>query len=347
MRVLVAVLLAPVLIAAARPVRVMEVRIAPRAASEVFSGNVQARVTADLGFRVGGKIVARPVEIGDRVRAGQVLARLDPQDLALAVREAEGAAREAEAAAADAAAALARYRRLGAASPAFQAGELDRRRFAAAGTADRAEQALRRLAVARDQLGYAVLVADADGVITALPGQVGQVVQAGQTVAQLAHDGGTEVWVDVPEDRLPMVRAARAVTVAAWSAPDRAVPGRVREIGALADPVSRTYTVKVAVPASGLALGMTASVRFAGPEGAPAAVLPASALVDRDGAPAVWVFDPAHGRAVARRVHLAGFADDGDAIVDGGLAEGERVVTAGAALVTPEMDLVAWTGAAR
>lgn len=335
---------------APRPVRVQAVTFAPEQRTIALSGSVRARTLADVAFRVGGKVVARPVEVGDEVRAGQELARLDPQDLQLQLQAAESAVQAAEADASRARADLARYQSLGAKSPAYMASELDRRAAASRMADARLAQAARQYALAQDQAAYGTLLADADGVVTALPIQVGQVVAAGQTVATLAHAAGVEVSVDVPENRLADVRAAQLVAITLWSAPGKVLHGRVREIGALADPASRTFSVKITVldaPPGLLALGMTATVRLAAPPGAVVALLPASALTDRGGQPAVWVLDEAKGRAESRPVTVAGYREDGQVAVSAGLRAGEQVVTAGAALLDPAIPVVAWAGPAR
>lgn len=333
-----------------RPVLVSSVAMTPRETAVTYSGTVQARVQANLAFRVGGAVVERPVDIGDNVKVGQLLARLDPKDLRLSLETAEHVVRAALADAANAQADFARYQRLGRGSPAYIPAEFDKRQAALDGTAARLAQAQRQLSLARDQLDYAELRADADGVITALPVEVGQVVAAGQTVAALAHTAATEIAVDVPENRLPDIHAATDITVALWSAPDKALHGRLREVGALADPASRTFMVKVAVldpPTGQLGLGMTASVRFAHKAGAPVALLPAAAVVDKGGSPAVWVFDPARQRAALRPVRIEAWRGDGQAVVAEGLSQGDLVVAAGASLLDADLPVVAWAGPVR
>ena len=270
---------------APRPVRVQTVSWAPGQSGLTISGTVQARTQADLAFRVTGKIIARPVEIGDHVHAGQLLAQLDPADLQLSEEAAEAALQGAEADAANAQADLRRYDALGRSSPAFLPSEYDKRTAAMRMAAARVAQALRQVALAKDQQAYGALEADADGIVTALPVQVGQVVAAGQAVANLAHTAEIEVVADAPENRLPDIRGARDVTLSFWAIPGTVLHGRVREVGALADAASRTFAVKVTVldaPQGLLALGMTAAVSF-GMAGPPLATLPASALTDLDG----------------------------------------------------------------
>jgi RND family efflux transporter MFP subunit len=331
----------------ARPVRVQTVHFSPAEQALTYSGTIEARVQADLAFRVGGKIIERPVNLGDHVKAGQLLARLDPADLRLSL-EAQVQVVAADAAdASNTLAELRRYARLGAGSPAYMESEHEKRQSAAAMAQARLAQARRQLAQAQDQLAYAELRADADGAITALPMQVGQVVSSGQTVATLAHGREIEANVDVPENRLPDIRAADRVMVALWSAPDRKLRGRIREIGALADSASRTFSVRVTLldPPPENGLGMTATVEFAHEAGAPLAMLPAGALTDEGGKPAVWVLDPSSSRAALRLVQVAAMTGDGMVAVTGGLHEGEQVVTAGASEMRADLPVMAWAGA--
>ncbi len=335
--------------AAPRPVRVQSVAWQEGGPGFVLSGTVQARIQADLAFRVAGKVIARPVEIGDHVSAGQVLARLDPADLRYSLESATAALQSAEADLTQTDADLRRYETLGRSSPAYLPQEYDRRVAAQRMAAARRVQAQRQLALARDQLDYGVLTADADGILTALPVQIGQVVAAGQTVATIAHAGEVEIVADAPENRLAALRLAGDVAIHVWALPDVTLHGRVREIGALADAASRTFAVKVAVRDAApdqLALGMTATISLdaAGPK---RAVLPAASLADDGGAPAVWVLDPRSGHAALHRVTVAGYGADGSVLITDGVAAGEQVITAGVRDITPDLLLTAWAGAAR
>jgi membrane fusion protein, multidrug efflux system len=335
---------------APRPVRVQTVRLVPAQDAVTYPGTVQARVQANLGFRVGGKVIARAVDIGDHVEAGQTLAQLDPADAGMALEADVQAVRAAEATAVNARAEFQRYQRLGRNSPAWLPSEFDKRREALDGAEARSAQAQRQLAMASDQLDYTTLKADAAGVITDLKLEVGQVVAAGQTVLTLAHAAETEIVVDVPENRLPDIRTAERVTIRLWSQPDQALQGRVREIGALADAVSRTFAVKVTLmqqPGASSALGMTAAVRFERHETHSVAWLPASAVVSVDGAPSVWVLDPQAHRATAQRVQVAAWSGSGEVAIEQGVANGMQVVTAGAALLDAGTPVTAWAGAMR
>lgn len=330
----------------ARPVRVQVVELSPTETTWTYPGTVQARVVADLSFRVSGKVVDRPVNLGDYVKSGQVIARLDPADLALTIEADEQAVAAAQAASANARSEFSRMNSMGRESAAFLPAEFDKRQAAMLSADARLAQSRRQLALAQAQLSYATLRADADGRITALPVQVGQVVSVGQTVAALAHAADTEVSVDVPENRLGEVRTATAVAVMLWSDPHVWLRGRLREVGALADATSRTFAVRVSLldrPET-VGLGMTAAVRFTGPASAPVATLPSTALVDDRGRPAVWVLDPARRRAALRRVQVAAYEADDAVVVTSGLAAGEAVVTAGASQLDAETPVTAWRG---
>lgn len=333
-----------------RPVRVQTVELTPAEQTVTYSGIVQARILADLSFRVGGKVIERPVNVGDAVKAGQVIGQIDPTDLGLNFEADQQAVAAAVATESNARAEFERYAKLGIHSAAFLPSEFDKRQSAMMVAEARLAQAKRQLALAQDQLAYATLRADADGLITALPVQVGQVVNPGQSVASLAHIAKTEVAVDIPENRLAELREATEIIVIPWSDPAHSVHGQLREIGALADPASRTFTAKITLldHPPGLALGMTVSVRISRPAGRPVVILPASALIGAaDGRPAVWVLDPARQRATLRPVEIAAYRGDSALAIEAGLAPGEKVVTAGVTEIDADTPVTQWTGASR
>ena len=335
---------------APRPVRVVTVALTQAPATLSYSGMVHARVLVDLGFRVGGKIIGRPVNVADQVKAGQVLARLDPVDRQLAVEAAESVAAAAEAEAENARTLFARYENLGQRSSAFVPTEFEQRRASMLASIAHLEQAKRQLSMARAQQGYGTLTAEADGVITALPVEVGQVVVAGQTIASLALSNETEIVVDIPENRLGDLRAAESISMSLWAAPDTILKGHLREIGALADPVSRTFAAKISVlnaPPGLLSLGMTATVRVTGPFAPPVAILPGTALAGSQDATTVWVLDETARRASPRKVTVASFNGDGTVSIADGLKPGEKVVTAGADLIDRDLPVTAWEGPVR
>lgn len=282
--------------------------------SQRYSGEVRARYETTLGFRVGGKLVARSADVGTPVKAGQALARLDPADAALQ-------AAQAEAQRALAAADLKRFEDLRSKNFVSQSA-LDAR-ITAAKAADA------QAALARNQTGYATLFADHPGVIAAVLAEPGQVVAAGQGVFRLARDGDREVAISVPESDVARLKVGSPAEVNLWAAPGKPYRGEIREISPIADPATRTYPIRVRLVQtdSTPALGMTASVRFSG-AAAPALTIPLTALYQQDGGgAAVWIVG-AEQTVSLRPVRVARYADAGVEIVEG-LAPGERIVAAG------------------
>ncbi len=294
-----------------------------------YTGEVRARYETQLGFRVAGKVTARLVEVGDTVKAGQALARLDPGDQQLGI----------EAARQQLAAAEANYEQIRSDFARFT--ELSKQGFVSTADIERRANAARvaeaQLAQARAQLGtyenqsaYTQLRADHDGVVTAIGAEVGQVVAAGQMVMRVARRGEREVAVNVPENRLAEIRNAKQVHIGFWAEPDKLLDGRVREIAPSADPVTRTYTTKVTIlnPDADVQLGMTANVYFKSNGHGSVVRLPSTALYQLGGDAAVWVVDPKTAQVSLRPVKVGRFGDDGVTITEG-LAGGEIVVRAG------------------
>jgi RND family efflux transporter MFP subunit len=316
-----------------RPVQVQRVAFQNKDASRDFVGVVRARYETDLGFRVPGKIIARVVNMGDRVRAGDVVARLDPQDLRLQVESAEAEFAAATSNLAQVTADLARYttlRERGFASIA----DFDRKKAAKDEADGRLERARRSLDLARNQLDYAELKSDADGVITATTAEPGQVVAVGQPVARLAHRGEREAVVALPETWLGEARKAEA-TVSLWSDPDRRFTAHLRELSPQADAATRTYAARFTIknPDDSVALGMTATVTLTRAADARAAKLPLAAIVNRGTGPMVYVVEESN-TLVRRPVTVASFSEEA-ALVTSGLSEGSRVVVLGAQTLEP------------
>jgi multidrug efflux system membrane fusion protein len=295
---------------------------------ETYAGEVRARHESRLGFRIGGKIQSRAVDAGARVRRGDVLATLEPTDLELQVDASRAALAAALADESLARAELERHRELLAKRYISQA-LYDARANAHQAAQARLAQARAQLSVAENQAGYAVLRADADGVVTSVLAEVGQVVAAGTPVVGLAHDGEREVLIAVPERRIGAFRVGMPVQVSVWANDDARFAGAVREIAPEADPRTRTYDLRVALddPQAPVKLGMTARVHLA-TDSAPTLLLPLSALHEKDGAPAVWVLDPKTRQVALRPVDVAGFREEGLAL-RGGVGERDWVVTAG------------------
>lgn len=317
-----------------RPVRAIVLAAGNGGERIEFSGDVRARYESRLGFRVGGKIVERKVDVGAIVKDGQVLMRLDPQDLRLAEAQARASLRAAETERDLAQADYQRHQSLRAQNFVSQA-VLDAKQAAlraAQANVDAARAASRGQS---NQAGYANLASDTDGVVTAVDAEVGQVVAAGAPVVRVARTDDKEVVIGIPEDRVEGLRQAGDVRVRLWARPDEAIPGKIREVSPVADPATRTYAVKVSIPARpDIRLGMTATVEMAAGSPASAASLrvPLSALVQDKGASSVWVVE--NNAVQLRRVQLAGQSGN-DILLAGGVQPGQAVVTAGVHLLKP------------
>ena len=192
------------------------------------------------------------------------------------------------------------------------------------------EQAKAQLAVSANQASYATLVADQDGVITAVNAEAGQVVAAGQAAFRLAREDEREAAISVPENRIGELRAAKQLGVILWANPARIYPARVREIAPAVDPMTRTFAVRVAIlePDPALQWGMTANVVLRGSGLGNAALLPLTALYQQQGKPAVWVFDAATRKVSLRPVEVGSYREDG-VVIRSGINGGEFVVVAG------------------
>lgn len=321
-----------------RAVRTVTVSSQTAGGSYDYAGEVKARTESRLSFRVGGKMLKRLVDLGDTVKAGQVLAQLDAQDLRLGQDAARATVAAAQAGYDQSAADFKRYKELadqGFIGPA----ELDRRAMAMKTARAQLDQTRAQSSVQGNQAGYASLVADAAGVITGVDLEPGMVVAAGTPVLRLAHDGPRDVVFSVPEDKVAVVKALAAVpgrfTVRLWGAGGEPLPATIREVSAAADPVTRTFLIKADIgrPA-GVRLGQTASVSMLLPQVAGVTRLPLSALREEQGRSAVWLVDRTSMTVKSQDVKLAG-ADGNEAVIASGLAPGQIVVTAGVHVLSP------------
>jgi RND family efflux transporter MFP subunit len=316
-----------------RPVQVQRVSLEGHQATHEFVGVVRARHETDLGFRVAGKIVARVVNVGDRVSAGDVVARLDAEDLRLQVQSAEAELAAASSNVTQTAADFERYSTLKARGYASVA-EFDRKKAAKDEAEGRLERARRALDIARNQFAYAELKADADGVITATLAEPGQVVAIGQPVARLAHRGEKEAVVALPETWLAEARQAKA-SIRLWSDPDRRLQARLRELSPQADAATRTFAARFTIldADDSVALGMTATVVLARNGDAQVARLPLGAVANRGTGPLVYVVDQ-NGTLARRPVTISSITEDA-VIVTSGVNAGDQVVTLGVHKLDP------------
>ena len=316
-----------------RPVRAISLVSSDVDVNAEFSGEVRARVESRLGFRVGGKIVSRKVDVGTLVKKGQVLMQLDPQDLQLSQAQALANLRAAETNRDLAKAELQRYQELRSKSFVSQAvlDAKDSTFKAAQANVDASQAAYRGQS---NQAGYAALLSDVDGVVTAVNAEIGQVVTAGTPVVNVAKSGEKEIVIGLPEDKVETLRRVPDVQVRLWADPKNAVAGKIREISPVADPSTRTYTVKVSIPDS-LAeakLGMTAVVQFASKTPVPQIKVPLTALFYEKSATSVWVVE--NGAVKLVPVTIGGVAGN-DIVLSSGVKPGQTVVTAGVNLLKP------------
>ena len=316
-----------------RAVRTLVLTANSAGQSHEYAGEIKARTESRLSFRVGGKVLARKVNLGDPVRPGQVLAQLDPRDLILGQ----------EAAQAGVAAARANRDQLGADLKRFielreqgfiSTAELERRDAAFKASQATLDQSRAQANSQGNQSSYAQLQADVAGVVTAVEAEPGMVVGAGTPVVRIAHDGPRDVVFSVPEDQLGRLQAHAAkpgaLTVRLWggAAGQLGLPAKLREVSASADPVTRTFLVKAEVAGLEAKLGQTATVRLEAPRQTDVIKLPLAAVLQLQGQSTVWVLDPAQMTLKAQAVQIAG-ADGNEVVIAGGLSPGQEVVVAG------------------
>ena len=317
-----------------RAVKLIEIGSHGRNAAVEYAGDVRAQTESRLGFQVAGKLRQRWVNVGDVVKKGQVLAEVEAQDYVLAAQAAQAQVAAAQTQRDLAQADWTRFSALK--DKGFISGvELDRRHANVQAAQAQLQQAQAQAAAQNNQRTYTRLVADAAGVVTAVQAEPGQVVAAGVPVVQLAHDGARDVVIAVPEAAYSQVQVGQPVQVRLWSQAD-VLGGSVREVAASADPVTRTYAVKVKVLGQQQpTLGATAYVRMQKlEEGLPGVMLlPSTAVGEQGGSSVVWEFDSTSSTVHARKVEVVG-VDGNDVLIGNGLREGMQLVSAGTHVLT-------------
>jgi membrane fusion protein, multidrug efflux system len=299
-----------------------------------LTGHIEAENEAALAFRISGRMIERPANVGDRVQAGQLVARLEPQNEQNALRSAQAALSAAQGQLTHARNNFERQQRL------FSRGVISR------AEADRAQEALQtaqaqvddaeaQLKIARDRLSYTELHADAPGSVTARGAEPGEVVQAGQMIVRIARRDGRDAVFNVPAQLLRSGPSDAPITIHLAEDPNVTAIGRVREVGEQADPVTRTFQVKVGLtdPPPAMRLGSTVNgnVQL---DTAPVITIPASALTQLNRQPAVWIVDPASSVVSMRNVDVLRYEPD-TAVISHGLDTGDIVVTAGVQALHP------------
>jgi multidrug efflux system membrane fusion protein len=320
----------------AAPIPVLVVQAGTVAGQEVaaYPGEVRAREESPLSFRVGGNLIKRHVDAGQRVRKGDLLAELDAADFA-----SQASASQAQLAAAEADLVRARDDQKRYAALAEQQlvsrSTLDAQTAAFKAAQGQANAARANLSVARNQAGYAQLRAPADGVIASRQAEAGQVVSAGQTVFTLAADGGREVLIALPESNIRDYQVGQAVQVELWNTPGQMLDGTIREIAPAADAQARTYATRVSLSADAVKdveLGQSARVFAAAGRSGTLQLPLASVLRGANGTASVWVVNPANGAIKATPVTVGAYGPDAVPVLSGVGAQ-DWVVAAGGHLL--------------
>ena len=316
-----------------RPVKVIEIAQTRDTRTLNYSGSVRARVEMNLGFRINGKISQRLVDIGQRVKSGDFLARIDPADYELSVRSAQASLDAAERQVETTELARNRAEQLFSkdVSPKSQLEQAQLSYDQAVATRDSARSALDQ---ARNQVSYTDLKSDQNGIVTAINADVGQVVSSGTPVVTVAVDGEKEVLVAVPELDIAQFRPGKTVRASFWSDAALTLQGRVREVAGSADPQSRTFAVRISLPNDPkVLLGMTANIEASADSMRQLVSIPLSALAKKDDQPIVWTVDRTVATVHSRAVKIADFVGDGVRVTEG-LKPGDIVVSAGTQFMT-------------
>jgi RND family efflux transporter MFP subunit len=318
-----------------RAVKVVVIAFAGMGAGAEYAAEVRPRVESRLGFRVGGKLLHRMVEVGQQVKAGQALAQLDARDLVLSSDSARAQLSAAVANRDLAAADFKRFKDLREQNF-ISSAELERRDVSLKAAQSQVDQAQAQVAAQGNQTSYATLVADASGVVTAVDAEPGQVLAAGSPVVRIAQDGPRDIVFSVPEDKVGLVKIGSNVEVRSW-ATQSLYQGKVREVGAIADPVTRTFVIKVTLAGSDtLALGSTVSAvpKALDRTGTNVIKLPTSALQHDGKNAAVWVVERP-GMTLRLQPITIATADGNEVVVSSGLTPGMEVVATGVHVLSP------------
>lgn len=319
-----------------RPVKVIEIGDAGAVRQMNYSGVIRARTEMNLGFRVGGKITERLVNVGDRVKSGDLIARIDATDYELSVKSAAANLEAAERQVETTALVRTRAEQLFAKKVASKA-QLDQATLGHSQAMASRDAAASALAQAKNQVTYTELMADRSGIVASIAADVGQVVGSGTPVATVAAEGEKEVLIAVPEVDVANFKPGMAVKAGFWSDQGLMLDGKVREVAGSAEQPSRTFAVRVSLPDDPrILLGMTATILASAADADRHLSVPLSALAQKDGGTTVWVVDRGSQTVRSRTVTVADFTSDGVRVLDG-LKRGDLVVAAGTQFMTENL----------
>ena len=308
-------------------VKTQKVQYGAQSGEDSYSGTVKGRYESNLAFQVSGKIISRSINVGDKVSAGDVLMVIDDRDVQQSVNAADAQVASARAQLNLAQSDLERFKQLYAAN-AVSAQQLDQYQTNYENAVAAYNQAQAQAGQSENSLGYTRLTADKSGVISAVSGEAGQVVSAGQTVATLVPDGEREIEISVPENKIQSVSVGQSAAVTFWALNNAEVEGTVREIAPIADDTARTYKVRISLPnpPQDMQLGMTANVSFASGSSISGVSLPLSAIYQTENKPQVWVVN---GDSQLELKDVQVVSTGADSVLVDGLDAGDTVVTAG------------------
>lgn len=317
-----------------RSVRVMEITTRTSGDTVTLTGRVQAEAEINAAFRIDGRLIARTVEVGDRVKPGQLLARLDAMNEESSLQSARAQLAAAQAQGVEARSNFIRMRDL------LKENAISRASFEQSEallkiTQSQIESSQSMVSIAQNRVGYTRLVSDVAGVVTARGPEPGEVVGAGRMIVQIARDGAVDAVFDVPAQIKDSTPAAPAIEVTLTSDPTVRAAGKVREVSPRADPVTGTFHVRVRLidPPSAMRLGSIVTGRMK-LDSTAAIDIPASALIRPAGQSAVWVIDKGAGTVAVRQVAVNAYAAD-RVLISQGLSAGDVIVVAGVQALRP------------
>jgi RND family efflux transporter MFP subunit len=318
----------------ARPVRAVTVERRAEGETVSLTGHIRAKDEVSLAFRLNGRMLERPVNVGDVLKAGQVVAKLDPQIQQYGLNSAQAELASIAAVLTQARLTFGRQQQL-VKNGWTSVADFDEARQKLESTQGQIDAAQAQLRTAQEELSYTVLTADGPGVVTKKGAEPGEVVQAGKMIVQVARQGPRDAVFDVPEQIIRNGPRDPLVEIALTNDPSVRATGRVREVSPQADATTRTWQVKVGIidPPQAMQLGstVTGSIKLAAP---PGVELPASALTEANGQPAVWLVDPQSHTVTLREVDVSRY-DPGSVVISKGLENGDVVVTAGVQMLHP------------
>ncbi|MFC0396869.1 efflux RND transporter periplasmic adaptor subunit [Paraburkholderia rhizosphaerae] len=332
-------------VAEVRPVRVVTIEKQAAGTRIALTGTLQAQAEINQSFRIDGRMISRSVDVGDRIRSGQVLARLDPMNEQSNLQSARAQLAAAEAQALEARSMFNRMRDL-LAEHAVSRASFEQSEAMSKITQSQVDSARSLVNIAQNRLSYTNLVSDVAGVVTARGAEQGEVVAAGRMIVQIAREGAMDAVFDVPAAIKDAAPGNPDIVVALASNPQVTTVGRVREVSPRADPVTGTFAVRVRLPnpPAAMRLGSTV-VGNLELQSAPAIEIPSSALIQRGGKPAVWVVDTKAGTVSLHDIELEAYGES-RVQVSRGLSPGDVVVTAGVQALRPGQQ-VNWAEAPR